>query len=229
MFKAENLFVLSDFFSFRNIFSSEEAPWLWLTKISEALSEFNFSPYEGEVPKGFLIKGPVFIDPSVQLPAFGSIEGPCYIGKNTQIRPGVYIRGNVIVGDSCVLGNSCEFKNSLILEGAQIPHFSYVGDSIIGNKAHLGAGVICSNLRLDQESVKIHSLGGERIETHLRKLGAIVGDYAEVGCNTVLNPGSLLLPNSCVYPSVDFKGTLESHTIACNESKFKRIRIKPKH
>ena len=229
MFKAEDFFVLSDSFSFRNIFSLEEAPWLWLPKISEALSEFNFSPYEGEVPKGFLIKGPVFIDPSVQLPAFGSIEGPCYIGKNTQIRPGVYIRGNVIVGDSCVLGNSCEFKNCLILEGAQIPHFSYVGDSLIGNKAHLGAGVICSNLRLDQESVKIHSLDGERIETHLRKLGAIVGDYAEVGCNTVLNPGSLLLPNSCVYPSVDFKGTLDSHTIACNESKFKRIRIKPKH
>ena len=93
MFKAEDFFVLSDSFSFRNIFSLEEAPWLWLPKISEALSEFNFSSYDGEVPKGFLIKGPVFIDPSVQLPAFGSIEGPCYIGKNTQIRPGFILGG----------------------------------------------------------------------------------------------------------------------------------------
>ena len=145
---------------------------------------------------------------------------------HTELRPGIYIRGNVIVGENCVLGNSCEFKNTLILDNAQIPHFTYVGDSIIGNKAHLGAGVICSNLRLDQKDIKIFDLEKKSHDTKMRKLGAIVGDGVEVGCNAVLNPGSLLLAGSMVYPNTTFSGTLNSGEIAHNEQKMKVTRFK---
>ena len=100
--------------------------------------------------------------------------------RNAELRPGVYIRSNVIVGDSCVLGNSCEFKNSLILNNAQIPHFSYVGDSVIGNRSHLGAGVICSNLRLDKESIKVEDDSNDLVCTKMRKLGAIIADDVEI-------------------------------------------------
>lgn len=228
MLKAEDFFILSGSFPFRDSFNLSEPPWNWLSKLSTVLANYPFKEIDRAIPSGLHIQGPVYIDPSVELPAYGCIEGPCYIGKNTELRPGVYIRGNVLVGDACVLGNSCEFKNTIILDGAQIPHFSYVGDSILGNKAHLGAGVICSNLRLDQADVQVRSLNNERIDTGMRKLGAIVGDRVEVGCNAVLNPGSLLFPDSSVYPSLDFRGTLGPHTIACNQGGIRRIQIKKK-
>ena len=228
MLKAEDFFVLSDSFPFKDSFSLNQTPWDWVSKIAEVLSNYPFEPYNRSIPPGFSIKGSVYIHPSVQLPSYGSIEGPCYIGKGTQLRPGIYIRGNVIVGEDCVLGNSCEFKNSIIFKGAQIPHFSYVGDSIIGENAHLGAGVICSNLRLDQRSIKIFELNNEQTDTGMRKLGAIIGDRVEVGCHVVLNPGSLLLPDSVIYPSVDFKGTLDSKSIAYYQRALNHIAFKNK-
>ena len=197
-----------------------------MAKIKDSLSNFTFEKLAREIPSNLSIKGQVYIDPTVKLPPYGSIEGPCYIGKNTELRPGIYIRGNVIVGESCVLGNSCEFKNTLILDNAQIPHFSYIGDSIIGNKAHLGAGVICSNLRLDQKDIKTFDLERKSYDTKMRKLGAIVGDGVEVGCNAVLNPGSLLLAHSMVYPNTTFSGTLNSGEIAHSEQKLKITRFK---
>ena len=114
-----------------------------------------------------------------------------------------------------MLGNSCEFKNSLLLDGVQVPHFSYVGDSILGNGAHLGAGVICSNLRLDQADVTVALENGTKHTTKLRKLGALVGDQAEVGCNAVLNPGSILGKRALVMPSIAVCGTIAANTIAC--------------
>jgi NDP-sugar pyrophosphorylase family protein len=226
MLKASEFFTLSKDFPFKDSFLLNDAPWEWVTKIKDALANFSFEESSIEIPPHLSIKGKVYLHPTVKLPAFGSIEGPCYIGKDTELRPGVYIRGNVIVGESCVLGNSCEFKNSLILDRAQIPHFSYVGDSIIGNKSHLGAGVICSNLRLDQKNIKVFNLERKSYDTQMRKLGAIVGDGVEVGCNAVLNPGSLLLANSLVYPNTTFSGTLNSGEIAHNEQKLKITRFK---
>ena len=158
MLKANDFFTLSKDFHFKDSFSLNDAPWEWVAKIKDSLANFTFEKLAREIPSNLSIKGQVYIDPTVKLPPYGSIEGPCYIGKNTELRPGIYIRGNVIVGESCVLGNSCEFKNTLILDNAQIPHFSYIGDSIIGNNAHLGAGVICSNLRLDQKDIKTFDL-----------------------------------------------------------------------
>ena len=112
----------------------------------------------------------------------------------------------------CVLGNSCEFKNSLLLDNVQVPHFSYVGDSILGNGAHLGAGVICSNLRIDKGNVPVILPDGTKHCSGLRKLGALVGDHVEVGCNVVLNPGSMLHKHSLVMPGVSFNGTLNDNT-----------------
>ena len=226
MLKANDFFTLSKDFHFKDSFSLNDAPWEWVAKIKDSLANFTFEKLAREIPSNLSIKGQVYIDPTVKLPPYGSIEGPCYIGKNTELRPGIYIRGNVIVGESCVLGNSCEFKNTLILDNAQIPHFSYIGDSIIGNKAHLGAGVICSNLRLDQKDIKTFDLERKSYDTKMRKLGAIVGDGVEVGCNAVLNPGSLLLAHSMVYPNTTFSGTLNSGEIAHSEQKLKITRFK---
>ena len=127
--------------------------------------------------------------------------------REAGIRPGAFIRGNVIAGENCVLGNSCEFKNCLLLDGVQAAHFNYVGDSLLGNGAHLGAGVICSNLRLDQGEVTVRLPGGT-VGTGLKKFGAVIGDRAEIGCNAVLNPGSLIGPRALVMPCTAFRTLL---------------------
>ncbi|MFT4902202.1 MAG: NDP-sugar pyrophosphorylase family protein [Lentimonas sp.] len=214
MLKAADLFDFPESLPFGDTFDPELAPWEWVPLIRAALAQFEFTPYAGEVPAGFRISGEVYIHPSVSLPPFGSIQGPAYIAEGCELRPGVYIRGNVIAGAGCVLGNSCEFKNSLLLDRVQVPHFSYVGDSILGNRAHLGAGVICSNLRLDQSEVPVVLPGGSRTKSGLRKLGALLGDGAEVGCNAVLNPGSILGRRALIMPSMAFRGTLATNSIA---------------
>jgi len=198
--------------SFAASFPSDVAPWEWLKAIGPALKAYAFST-PPKVPAGVSIEGSVFIHASVKLPNSATIIGPAWIGEGTEIRPGAFIRGNVIVGARCVLGNSCEFKNSLLLDGVQVPHFSYVGDSILGNGAHLGAGVILSNLRLDQKPVTVR-LPEAFIDTGLRKFGAILGDNAEVGCNAVLQPGTLLGKRALVMPTVAYGGFLPPATIA---------------
>jgi len=231
MIKASDLFDFPDALPFGDSFLSDQAPWEWLSAIKHALASNTFleqlqnnrgNKPDASIPAGVRINGDVYIHPSVQLPAFASIEGPAYIGEGCELRPGVYIRGNVIAGKNCVLGNSCEFKNCLLLEGVQVPHFSYVGDSILGNKAHLGAGVICSNLRLDQADVKVTLPDGTRVSSKLRKFGALVGDGAEVGCNAVLNPGSILGRRALVMPAMAFSGTLEANTIAAQKQNILR-------
>ena len=213
-----NSMTAADFFAlppslgkFSSCFPAGAAPWTWLPCIAEALAGVASSGRQ--LPPGVHVEGAVWIDPSVKLPAYATIIGPAWIGAGTEIRPGAFIRGNVIVGAGCVLGNSCEFKNCLLMDGVQVPHFSYVGDSILGNGAHLGAGVICSNLRLDQQPVSLR-LDGALIDTGLRKFGAILGDKAEVGCNAVLNPGTLLGKRALVMPTVAFAGYLPANTIA---------------
>jgi NDP-sugar pyrophosphorylase family protein len=166
-----------------------------------------------QLPPGVHLEGSVYLDPTVKLPPTAVIIGPAWIGPGTEIRPGAFIRGNVIVGAHAVLGNSCEFKNCLLLDDVQVPHFSYVGDSVLGNGAHLAAGAICSNLRLDQQEVTVQTPAGPR-SSGLRKLGALVGDQAEVGCNAVLNPGTLLGRRSLVMPAISFGGYLPPATIA---------------
>ena len=194
-------------------FSADVAPWEWLKTIGPALQSYAFSYTPPKVPDGVSIDGLVYLHPSVKLPSIATIIGPTWIGEETEIRPGAFIRGNVIVGARCVLGNSCEFKNSLLLDGVQVPHFSYVGDSILGNGAHLGAGVILYNLRLDKKTITVR-LPDASIDTGLRKFGAILGDNAEVGCNAVLQPGTILGKRALVMPTVAFGGYLPPAMIA---------------
>lgn len=194
-------------------FSPDAAPWEWLKAIGPALAGLSQPQPAIKIPAGVQIEGPVWLHPTVRLPAYATLIGPAWIGARTEIRPGAFVRGNVIVGEKCVLGNACEFKNSLLLDGVQVPHFSYVGDSILGNRSHLGAGVICSNLRLDQQPVVIRGADGV-FETGLRKFGAILGDDAEAGCNAVLQPGAMLGRRALVMPLTAFAGVLPAATIA---------------
>ncbi|MBX3748681.1 MAG: UDP-N-acetylglucosamine diphosphorylase [Opitutaceae bacterium] len=199
--------------AFADFFRAEAAPWEWVKQIGPALKAQRFEPARPKVPVGVHVEGLVHLDPTVKLPPYATIIGPVWIGPRTEIRPGAFIRGNVIVGADGVLGNACEFKNCLLLDRVQVPHFSYVGDSILGNGAHLGAGVICSNLRLDQHEVEVRLPAGSA-KSGLRKLGALIGDEAEVGCNAVLQPGAVLGRRALVMPLTSFSGYLAPATMA---------------
>lgn len=209
----------ADFFSlppslapFAAHFPGDVAPWEWLRRIGAALAALP-PPEAFAPPAGVTVQGAVWVHPSVKFTGPATLIGPAWIGADTEVRPGAFIRGNVIVGAGAVLGNSCEFKHCLLMDRVQVPHFSYVGDSILGNGAHLGAGVICSNLRLDQRPVTVHAAGVVH-ETGLRKFGAILGDQAEVGCNAVLQPGAVLGRRALVMPLTAFAGHLPDATIA---------------
>ncbi len=219
----------SDFFTlpaslapFAAYFPPDAPPWEWLKKIGDALASLPLPKSGVKIPTGVHLEGGVWLGAGVKLPACATIIGPAWIGAGTEIRPGAFIRGNVITGEGCVLGNACEFKQCLLLDRVQAPHFNYVGDSILGNGAHLGAGVICSNLRLDQQPVIVRAPTGS-FETGLKKLGAILGDQAEVGCNAVLNPGTLLGKRALVSPSISFSGFLPAATIAHARTQVKLI------
>jgi len=212
--KASDLFQLPPSLQpFAAFFPANVAPWEWLKAISPALKAHPFPATPPTVPPGVSLEGAVYLHPSVKLPASATIIGPAWIGEGTEIRPGAFIRGNVIIGARCVIGNSCEFKNALLLDGVQVPHFSYVGDSILGNSAHLGAGVILSNLRLDQQPISVR-LPDAIHDTGLRKFGALLGDKAEVGCNAVLQPGTILGRRALVMPTLAFGGYLPAAMIA---------------
>jgi NDP-sugar pyrophosphorylase family protein len=184
-----------------------------LRRLPEALASLPPPALHTRVPPGVHVEGSVWLGEGVRLPPYATLIGPAWIGPGTEIRPGAYVRGNVIVGAGAVLGNACEFKHCLLLDGVQAPHFNYVGDSILGERAHLGAGVICSNLRLDQQEVTVRLPEGV-VATGLRKFGAVLGDEAEVGCNAVLNPGTILGKRALVMPATAFGGYLPAATIA---------------
>lgn len=204
---------------FRELFPSDVPPWQWLEQIGPALSRCSAARIPFHPPPGVIVKGPAWIDPSVRFIGNATLIGPVWIGAKTEVRPGAYVRGNVIVGEGAVLGNSCEFKNCLLMDRVQVPHFSYVGDSILGNAAHLGAGVICSNLRLDQKPISVYA-DKTLHHTGLRKFGAILGDQAEVGCNAVLQPGVLLGKRALVMPLTAFAGYLPPAQIAYHRHKI---------
>jgi len=136
------------------------------------------------------------------------IKGPCIIGHNTEVRHCAFIRGNALVGDNCVIGNSVELKNVILFNNVQTPHYNYVGDSILGYKSHMGAGSITSNVKQDKSLVKINNY-----ETNLKKVGAFVGDYVEVGCNCVLNPGTIIGKNTQIYPVCSVRGIISDNSI----------------
>lgn len=197
----------------RVIFDQVDQVWEALPKIEQYLQFRLTHAIHGELLGQPHVGRPVYVGPGTVIENGATILGPAWIGANCRIRSGCYIRENVILGNSVIAGNSCEFKNCLIFDEAQIPHFNYVGDSVLGWGAHLGAGVILSNVRLDRREIQVTS-GDEVIGSGLRKFGAIVGDHAEVGCNAVLNPGSLIGRHSIVYPGCNWRGVLGERQIA---------------
>lgn len=156
--------------------------------------------------------GNVWIARSAKLYPNIYIAGPAIIGPNTEVRPGAFIRGNALIGAGCVVGNSTEIKNAILFDGAQAPHYNYIGDSILGYKAHTGAGAITSNLKQDHSSVTIKN-GEERIDTGLRKFGAMLGDNVEVGCGSVLNPGTVVGSGARIYPLSMVRGFVPGNSI----------------
>lgn len=221
--KALELYDWPESLPFAEFFDPQAHPWEWLPKIREALEAFDFTkaPAWEDVLPGVFMSGPVYLHPSVRLPKTCTISGPAWIGPDVEIRPGAYIRGNVIVGAGCVLGNSCEYKNCLLLESVETPHYNYVGDSILGNRSHLGAGAICANLRLARDEVLIR-IGKERYHTGLQKVGAFLGDRAEAGCNCVLQPGTILGRGSAVV-GCGFHGHLAEGMLALPEGGYRII------
>ena len=143
------------------------------------------------------------------------LGAPCIIGAGTEIRHCAFIRGSALVGENCVVGNSVELKNVILFDNVQVPHFNYVGDSILGYKSHMGAGSVTSNVKSDQTLVVVKN-GDEKIETGLKKFGAMLGDFVEVGCNSVLNPGTVIGRNSQVYPTSCVRGVIPANTIHRN-------------
>ena len=154
----------------------------------------------------------IWIAKSASVAPTAAIGAPAIIGENTQIRHGAYIRGAVLVGEGCVVGNSVELKNCILFDKVQVPHFNYVGDSILGYKAHLGAGAITSNVKGDRTPIAIKT-GDAVIETGRRKLGAVLGDYAEVGCNAVINPGCIIGQRTIIYPTASVRGVIPSDSL----------------
>ena len=165
----------------------------------------------------------VWVHNTVTIAPTASLAGPAIIGANTEIRPGAFIRGSALVGADCVVGNSVELKNVIIFDHVQVPHYNYVGDSILGYGAHMGAGAVTSNIKSDRTNVVVRD-GQERYETGLRKMGAMLGDHVEVGCNSVLNPGTVIGPGSRVYPLSSVRGYIPPKHIYKNNGEIAEIR-----
>ena len=164
----------------------------------------------------------VWISRSAKIYPNNYIAGPAIIGHNTEVRPGAFIRGNALIGENCVIGNSTELKNVIIFDNVQVPHYNYVGDSILGYKSHMGAGSITSNVKQDKTLVTV-KIGDERIETGLKKFGAMLGDNVEIGCNTVMNPGTVIGRGSHVYPLSSVRGFVPAGRIYKSRSEIAEI------
>lgn len=191
------------------LFKDIEYPWEALPKIGDFIKELgptldsNIFEKRGE---------DIWIAKSVKIYDTATITGPLIIDEDTEVRPGAFIRGNAIVGKNCVVGNSTELKNVVLFNTVQVPHYNYVGDSILGYKSHMGAGSITSNVKSDKTLVVVKD-GVEEIKTGLKKFGAMLGNGVEVGCNSVLNPGTVVCPNSNIYPVSCVRGVVPANSI----------------
>ena len=189
------------------LFENQRFIWDALKQIASYL-QFRLKPAVlGQLMGKPFISNTVFIGSGTIVEQGAVIKGPAWIGERCHIRSGCYVRENVIVGDGVVMGNSCEFKNCIVCDEAQVPHFNYVGDSILGFRAHLGAGVILSNVKLDHREISV-AIDDGIVPTGLTKFGAIVGDRTEIGCNAVVNPGTIIGRDCIIYPSVNVRGVI---------------------
>ena len=193
----------------KSYLSAYDYPWEGLAGLKEFLRGFGTTLPSQEYDE---LDHGVWVHKTARVAPTACLLPPCIVGANTEIRHGAYLRGGVLVGENCVVGNSTEIKNSILFDGAKAPHFNYVGDSILGFNAHLGAGCVLSNVKSDRSPITVRK-GEESLQTGLQKLGAIVGDYAEIGCNSVLNPGSVVGKRATVYPLSSVRGFVPENCI----------------
>ena len=193
----------------REIFTGKTYPWEVLPLIGEFIIKLGNTLSPEEYDK---IGDNICVAKTASIAPTAAINGPCIIGQNAEVRQCAFIRGNAIVGDGAVVGNSTELKNVILFNKVQVPHYNYVGDSVLGYKAHMGAGSITSNVKSDKNLVVVHGEDYE-IETGMKKFGAMLGDYVEVGCNSVLNPGTVVGRNSNIYPLSCVRGVVPADSI----------------
>ena len=184
-------------------------PWEALSGLKEFIQQLGEKLDKTEYRE---ISPKVWVHHSAKLAPTAYLGAPCIIGAETEVRHGAYIRGSALVGKNCVVGNSVELKNVVLFDGVQTPHYNYVGDSILGYKAHMGAGSITSNVKSDKTLITVRC-GEESVETGMKKIGAMLGDCVEIGCNSVLNPGTVIGKNSQVYPLSCVRGTVKENSI----------------
>ena len=212
-----NMYTIKDLYDLDHTLAKEyllqyNYPWEALKGIKDMIIELGKTLDKDEYDE---VSENVWIHKSAKVFPSAYIAGPCIIGPNTEVRHCAFIRGSALVGADCVVGNSCELKNVILFDHVQTPHYNYVGDSILGYYSHMGAGSITSNVKSDKKLVVVHN-GEEKIETGLKKFGAMVGDYVEVGCNSVLNPGTVVGRHSNVYPLSRVRGLVPAHSIYKN-------------
>lgn len=192
-----------------DIFSQVSYPWEALPLIKEFIIKYGsgLSTEEYDHPEE-----DVWIHKSANVYPSAYIKGPCIIGAGTEVRHCAFIRGSAFIGENCVVGNSTELKNVILFDKVQVPHYNYVGDSILGYGSHMGAGSITSNVKSDKKNVKVHFEDGD-VETWLKKFGAVLGDHVEIGCGSILNPGSVIGSNSTVYPLSSVREAVDNGSI----------------
>ena len=213
--KIKNLYNLEETIA-KSLLGQCTYPWEVLPKISEFILEIG-SKLATQIYE--LKDENIWIAKSAKVMPSAYIKGPAIIGENAEIRHCAFIRGNAIVGDNSVVGNSTELKNVILFNNVQVPHYNYVGDSILGYKSHMGAGSITSNVKSDKTLVIVKN-GTNTIETGLKKFGAMIGDNVEVGCNSVLNPGTVVGRNSNIYPLSSVRGVVPSNSIYKNKNEI---------
>ncbi|MBR5301451.1 MAG: UDP-N-acetylglucosamine pyrophosphorylase [Clostridia bacterium] len=195
-----------------DMLASCEYPWEALSRIKETVLAIGASL---DPEKYCQPEDGVWIAKSASVAPTATICPPCIIGEETEVRPGAFLRGSILVGDGCVVGNSTELKNCILFDRVQVPHYNYVGDSVLGYLAHMGAGAITSNVKGDSKKVIVH--GEQNYETGCKKFGAMLGDHAEIGCNSVLNPGTIIGRNTQVYPLSSVRGVIPANSIVKGE------------
>lgn len=214
-FAIENLLDLNETIA-KDLFAGKTYPWEVLPEIKSFIPELGktLDPEEYEYREG-----DIWIAKSAKVAPTACINGPAIIGRDAEVRHCAFIRGNAIVGEGAVVGNSTELKNVVLFNKVQVPHYNYVGDSVLGYKAHMGAGSICSNVKSDKKLVVVKN-GSDEIETGIKKFGAMLGDNVEVGCGSVLNPGTVIGRNSNIYPLSPVRGCVPANSIYKNRDEI---------
>ncbi len=206
--------------TFVNFITQYEFPWEAVINISDFIVDFALTLSDDFIE----IKEQVYVHKTASIDDSVILEGPCIIDANAIVRAGAYVREYVYIGERAIIGNSAELKNSIIMDEAEIGHFNYVGDSILGKRAHLGGGAIISNFRQDRSFIKIHFSSG-KLETGMEKFGTLLGDYVEVGANAVINPGTLVGRNSRIYPLTQTRVSIPENSLLKNDGKIYKLNL----